>query len=187
MGTLLFDLFLDILCHKWTAPILRSLLNGPRRTMELKRAIEGISLKMLSERLRQLREAGIIARTRSAGFPLQVRYALTPDGKAIQAVFQAWEEMGLSLEAIASIIKCTWTLGILRLLLDGPMRPSQLKRGLPGISNKVLFERLRHLEGYSLVYRKVRDGRPVVVEYTLARSQEQLRAFFQALDRIQAA
>jgi len=187
MGTLSFDLFLDILCHKWTAPILWELLNGSRRTMELKRTIEGISLKMLSERLRQLQEAGIVARTRSSGFPLKVQYALTPDGKAIQAVFQAWGEVGLPLEAIASIIKCTWTLGILRLLLDGPMRPSRLKRRLPGISNKILFERLRHLEGCSLIHRKVYDGRPVVVEYTLAGSREQLRAFFQALDRIQGA
>jgi DNA-binding HxlR family transcriptional regulator len=73
----------DLLGKRWTGVVLGTLAGGPAGFGELGRAVEGISDSVLSERLNELSEAGLVTRTVSAGPPLSVAYALTPAGRAL--------------------------------------------------------------------------------------------------------
>jgi DNA-binding HxlR family transcriptional regulator len=74
---------LDRIADKWTCLIVYALLDGPRRHGELKRAIGGISQKMLTQTLRSLERDGLVERTVIATIPPHVEYALTPLGKTL--------------------------------------------------------------------------------------------------------
>ncbi len=75
---------LDCVGDKWSSLIVRELHDGPRRFGALRRAIEDISQRMLTETLRHLRRDGFITRTVIPLTPPQVEYALTPLGKSLQ-------------------------------------------------------------------------------------------------------
>jgi DNA-binding HxlR family transcriptional regulator len=60
-----------------------------------------------------------------------------------------------------------WTGAILLVLLDGPLRFSEIRQLVPDLSDRLLSERLKELEGEDIVERRVLDGSPVRVEYGL--------------------
>jgi DNA-binding HxlR family transcriptional regulator len=60
-----------------------------------------------------------------------------------------------------------WTGAVVKALLPAPARFNQLLAGIPGISDRVLTERLRELESEGLVERLVDPGPPVRVSYRL--------------------
>ena len=60
-----------------------------------------------------------------------------------------------------------WSGAVVRALLDGPVRFNHLLVGIPGISDRVLTERLRELESEGIVERLVDAGPPVRVSYRL--------------------
>ncbi len=72
-----------LLGKRWSGVILGLLLQGPARFAVLARTIPGISERMLSDRLNELAEAGLIDRTVLDGPPLGVVYQLTESGRAI--------------------------------------------------------------------------------------------------------
>lgn len=80
-----------LLGKRWNGVILASLMSGPGRFAELRRAVNGISERMLSDRLAELGEAGLVSREVDAGPPLRVSYQLTPAGEALRP---ALEELG---------------------------------------------------------------------------------------------
>lgn len=69
------------------------------------------------------------------------------------------------LERTLQIIGGRWKLYILFHLLGGPLRSSELQRGIPGISQKVLVQQLREMEEHGLVRRTVHAAVPPHVEY----------------------
>ena len=69
-----------ILGGKWTGSILWHLKDGPVRFNDLARMIGGASKKMITERLRQLEDQGLVTRRVLAGSPVAVEYAMTPLG-----------------------------------------------------------------------------------------------------------
>lgn len=72
---------LDRIADKWTVLVITLLSGGtPRRFNELRRNIEGISQKMLTQTLRVLERDGLVVRTLYAEVPPRVEYALTPLG-----------------------------------------------------------------------------------------------------------
>ncbi|MET7296622.1 helix-turn-helix domain-containing protein [Streptomyces griseoloalbus] len=71
---------LDIVGDKWSLLVVRNLRNGPRRFTELKRAIDGISQRMLTVTLRSLERDGILTRTVHSVMPPRVSYELTEMG-----------------------------------------------------------------------------------------------------------
>ena len=73
----------DLLGKRWTGVVLGTLSGGSTGFRALARTVEGISDSMLSDRLSELSEAGLITRTVSEGPPLSVRYALTDAGLAL--------------------------------------------------------------------------------------------------------
>jgi DNA-binding HxlR family transcriptional regulator len=60
-----------------------------------------------------------------------------------------------------------WTGAILFVLMDGPLRFSEVKLLVPDLSDRLLSERLKELEAEGIVERRVIDDMPVRVEYTL--------------------
>jgi DNA-binding HxlR family transcriptional regulator len=60
-----------------------------------------------------------------------------------------------------------WTGAIVRMLLGGPHRFAELAAGIPEISDRMLAERLRELEGAHIVTRTVHPESPIRVEYEL--------------------
>lgn len=72
-----------LLGKRWSGVILGLLLQGPAHFTVLARAIPGISERMLSDRLTELAEAGLLDREVIAGPPLGVVYRLTERGRAL--------------------------------------------------------------------------------------------------------
>ena len=74
---------LDRVGDKWSVHVIALLGERGQRFSELRRAIEGISQRMLTLTLRQLERDGIVSRTVHATVPPRVDYALTPLGESV--------------------------------------------------------------------------------------------------------
>lgn len=76
-----------------------------------------------------------------------------------------------------------WTGAILRVLLPRPHRFNELLSAIPGISDRLLTERLRELESMQIIRRHVESGSPVRVSYELTRRGRELEVPLDALAR----
>jgi DNA-binding HxlR family transcriptional regulator len=88
-------LVLDRVADKWTVLILGLLANGPMRFNELRRRIEGLSQKMLSQTLKSLERDGLVSRKAFATVPVTVEYSITPLGQTLTSTVDAlriWAE-----------------------------------------------------------------------------------------------
>ncbi len=80
---------MDIIGERWALPIMRELMLGPRRFGELRKSLPAISANVLTQRLGDLEEAGIVAKTKLPP-PASVQvYGLTDWGQQAGPVFQA--------------------------------------------------------------------------------------------------
>ncbi len=79
---------LDRIADKWTVLLLTTLADEPMRFNALKRRIEGVSQKMLSQTLRQMERDGLATRTVEATAPVAVTYAITPLGLTLVQALQ---------------------------------------------------------------------------------------------------
>ena len=61
-----------------------------------------------------------------------------------------------------------WTGAILRVLMDGPLRFSEIAQSVPELSDRLLSERMKELERRGMVRRRVISGPPLRVEYSLS-------------------
>ncbi len=75
---------LELLNRRWALQILVVLLQRPARFSEFLRTIPGLSKNVMVERLRELGEAGLVARHVDPGPPVTTTYSLTPDGEALR-------------------------------------------------------------------------------------------------------
>jgi DNA-binding HxlR family transcriptional regulator len=78
----------DVIGCKWSVSVLLALRDGVSRPGELQRHIEGISTKVLNERLRKLLRYGLIAQQRFAESPPRTEYRLTPFGSELTTVIE---------------------------------------------------------------------------------------------------
>jgi DNA-binding HxlR family transcriptional regulator len=74
-----------------------------------------------------------------------------------------------------------WTGAILIVLMDGPLRFSEIKQLVPDLSDRLLSERMKELEAEGMVRRRVIDGTPVRVEYRLTEKGQALEPAVRAL------
>lgn len=85
---------LDTLGGKWKTVILARIKEKPMRYSDLRRMIPSLSEKMLSQRLKELSDAGFVSvQGDSAG---KRRYALTADGRDLASTLQALYDWGMS-------------------------------------------------------------------------------------------
>jgi DNA-binding HxlR family transcriptional regulator len=85
----------EVVCGKWTLLLIKELAEGHSRFCELERALEGISPRTLSLRLRALEEEGIVVRTTFSEVPPRVEYALTDKGVALVPLIDDMRAYGL--------------------------------------------------------------------------------------------
>jgi DNA-binding HxlR family transcriptional regulator len=91
----------DLLGKRWTGVMLGTLSGGPTGFRALARAVQGISDSMLSDRLTELANAGLVTRTVDEGPPLSVAYELTDAGRALLPALEQisrWAEEHLPAE-----------------------------------------------------------------------------------------
>jgi DNA-binding HxlR family transcriptional regulator len=111
---------LDIVGERWALLVVRELVFGPKRFVDLHRGLSGVSHNVLSQRLRELEDAGVIIR-RVLGPPAGSRvYELTPRGRELEPVLLALGRWGspvppattsateLSTDALAFALKTTF-------------------------------------------------------------------------------
>lgn len=81
---------------KWKLLIIRNLLQRPWRFNELKKNLEGISQKVLTDSLRSMEADGIVTRTVYPEIPPRVEYALSELGESMRPVMDAMEKWGIN-------------------------------------------------------------------------------------------
>jgi DNA-binding HxlR family transcriptional regulator len=90
---------LAVVGFRWTLLIIRDLISGPLRFTEIERSLRRANPKMITTRLRELEQSGLVSRTVYAEVPPRVEYALTERGRALRPVINALREWGLPLTA----------------------------------------------------------------------------------------
>jgi DNA-binding HxlR family transcriptional regulator len=84
-----------MLAEKWTLLIVAQLAQGPMRTAEIRRKVDGVSEKMLIQTLRKLESYALVSRRNFAEIPPRVEYRLTPLGRSLArlaSLFGRWVE-----------------------------------------------------------------------------------------------
>lgn len=90
----------QLIGNKWKLLILRNLRMRLWRFNELKKSLEGISQKVLTESLRSMEADGIIVRTVYAEVPPRVEYSLSELGKTMRPILDAMEKWGNDYKAM---------------------------------------------------------------------------------------
>jgi DNA-binding HxlR family transcriptional regulator len=88
-----------VLAEKWTLLIVTTLADGPMRTAEIRRCVDGISEKMLIQTLRKLEAYGLVSRKSYPEVPPRVEYRLTPLGRSLSRLaqlFGRWVEKNVA-------------------------------------------------------------------------------------------
>ena len=84
----------QLIGSKWKLLIMRNLLQRSWRFNELRKDLEGISQKVLTDSLRSMEDDGIITRTVYPEVPPRVEYALSDLGESMRPIIKAMEEWG---------------------------------------------------------------------------------------------
>src|SRR6059058_2945265 len=80
---------IQLLGKRWTGLLLYTLLEGPKRFCELTSTVEGLSDRVLSDRLRELELEGVVERVVYPQIPVRVEYKLTEKGRGLEPVVLA--------------------------------------------------------------------------------------------------
>ena len=86
----------QLIGSKWKLLIIRNLLVRPWRFNELRRDLEVISQKVLTDSLRSMEEDGIVTRTVYPEVPPRVEYALSQMGESMRPIIKAMEDWGIA-------------------------------------------------------------------------------------------
>src|ERR1044072_7456929 len=89
---------LQMLGDKWTMLVVRELMGGPKRTMELLSSLFPISSRTLVQRLRDMENDRLVERTDFGGNPPHIEYALTKSGMLLIRLLEALRQLGLALK-----------------------------------------------------------------------------------------
>ena len=87
--------FFDQVANKWSVMILTLLSEKPTRFNEIRRRLEGVTHKALTQALRRLERNGLIARAVLATSPVAVEYSITDLGRTLQVPFGAVYEWAI--------------------------------------------------------------------------------------------
>jgi DNA-binding HxlR family transcriptional regulator len=155
--------------HRWSVPILAELhRQRGSRFVTLARTL-GMSRESLRRTLAALIESGLVGRNPGYGHPLRPEYVLTTRGDRIASRSRPVVDLlrGRGLEEVG--LK-KWSMPIVFALGTGPLRFSELRDALEGISPRALALALKDLEGAGLVDRRVTGDYPPATVYRLTAS-----------------
>jgi DNA-binding HxlR family transcriptional regulator len=85
----------ELLSRKWMGMIVHSLLQGEKHFCDLERSLPNLSARVLSVRMKELEDEGLVARHVMIGPPVRVSYSLTDRGRALEPVMRsiaAWAQ-----------------------------------------------------------------------------------------------
>ena len=102
---------LDVVGDRWALLVVRELLLGPRRYTDLLEGLPGIGTNVLSTRLRELEEAGVVDRRTLPAPSAATVYELTDDGRELRDVVNAlarWGAQRLTRPAPGDAVKPRW-------------------------------------------------------------------------------
>ena len=114
---------LDVVGDRWTLLVVRELLLGPRSFRELQEGLRGASPNLLTDRLRTLRRAGLVARNDAPARSRAVLYSLTEEGRELEpAVLELirWGARWMVSGPGRDRVEPRWAMLALRALLEGP-------------------------------------------------------------------
>ncbi|MGP4101192.1 winged helix-turn-helix transcriptional regulator [Nonomuraea sp. KM90] len=89
-----FQDIVELVGRRWTSAILLAGRRGARRFGEYRGSVPGISDRLLAQRLKELEAEGLITRTVIPSTPVQIRYALSPDGEELMRILQPLVDWG---------------------------------------------------------------------------------------------
>jgi DNA-binding HxlR family transcriptional regulator len=88
---------LDVVGERWSLLVVRELLLGPRRFTDLSQGLPGIGTSVLTTRLKQLEQNGLVTRRTLPAPAASVVYELTPDALGLARILAAMADWGMTL------------------------------------------------------------------------------------------
>lgn len=92
------------------------------------------------------------------------------------------QKKNTAMTIVENIVGCKWSLRVIDVIRQGKTRPGEMKRAIPGISEKVLNERLKKFVRFELVIRNIFAEVPPRVEYKFSAKGKK---FLKVLDSIE--
>jgi DNA-binding HxlR family transcriptional regulator len=129
---------LDVVGDRWTLLIVRELIErGPSRYTDLRNGLPGIASNLLAERLRELEQAGVIAREDAPPPVATTLWRLTPRGEQLRPVLDGLARWGLPLmteQKTTDAVRSHWLAAAIELMLtdrqpDAPPATLELQTG----------------------------------------------------------
>ena len=87
-----FQAAVELIGRRWSAAILVAISYGAERFGEIAKMVDGLSDRLLSQRLKELEQEGLITRTIVPTTPAYSRYSLSPRGRELMKVFRLLAE-----------------------------------------------------------------------------------------------
>lgn len=141
----------------WALSILAAFHRGvPGRQAPLL-AATGAGRTAFAQSMAHLVELDLVERNPGHGHPLRPEFRLTAAGPRAAAL--AHSVLEAVAEHEAQILRRTWTVPVLS-LLQGPSQFSEIRRGLPRITDRALSQTLKGLEAQNWVWRSIESTRP---------------------------
>lgn len=79
---------LEVVGRRWASAILLAVGRGAHRFSQIQAGVDGLSARMLTVRLRELEDAGLVQRVVAPTTPVSVRYGLTEQGRDLLSALQ---------------------------------------------------------------------------------------------------
>ena len=88
-------------------------------------------------------------------------------------------------EMVESIVGCKWSLRVMQLIRNGVYRPGEMQRQTPGLSTKVLNERLTRLQRFGIAEKEVFPVTPPHVEYRFTPFGDKFLGIIDSIENLQ--
>lgn len=83
-----------------------------------------------------------------------------------------------------NVLKCKWSTLVLGQIASGIKQPGQLLRSIPGLTKKVLYQRLQKLERFGYIQRTLVSEKPIKVHYTLKPSGRRVMTIIKMIQKL---
>jgi DNA-binding HxlR family transcriptional regulator len=166
--------------HRWAVPVLAELRRqrGSRFVTLANRL--GVGRDSLARTLSGLMDAALVERNPGYGHPLRPEYVLSSEGERVAGVC---ERLLSQLEGLRDVALRKWSLPTIGALGGGPLRFSELRSELDGVTARSLTLALKELQAAGLVERLVTDDYPPGTIYRLTERARPLARVLRALAR----